>query len=129
MDNFIRMPAPVIFQPAAVGTTETTQLFAVKKGERVIHASFEWLISAAGSTDSTMELGDGSDTDGFVAATDTEQTAGDLTNGAGAYFATSGGKLYNVDDTVDIKYTNNGTPGATNPKVRVRITIAREMGR
>lgn len=117
--------ASAYYQPAAVGSTETKALLQVKKGERVLWVHLERLVLAAGSTTSTIEIGDGTDTDGFVAAIDTEAgAAGDMVAGAGALLANSGGKLYTVDDTIDAVYTIGATPGATNPSVRVVAAIA-----
>jgi hypothetical protein len=114
------------FQPAAVGSNETKALFTVKKGQRVIAASYRCEIAAAASTDTTMTLGDGTDTDGFIAAIDLEAaSAGGLGNGAGALLATDGGKLYTADDTVDVVYSGT-TYGATNPKFTFCITIVTE---
>lgn len=122
------------FQPAAVGTTETTAVFSVRAGERVLWASAKPLIAAAASTNCTMDLGDGDDTDGYIVGA-TSGTAGtfDLETatvgiaiaGAGALLANSGGKLYLADDTVDVVYTH-ATNGATNPKVRFRIAVVNE---
>lgn len=115
------------FQPAAVATDETKALFPIKKGERVLWASAQKLTLAAAATDTTITLGDGDDPDGFIAAIDTEDGAvGDLINGAGAYLATSGGKLYTADDTIDAVYDNGTTVGAVNPKVRFTVCVVRE---
>lgn len=116
------------FQPAAVGSTETKALFAVKEGWRVLSCSARVLQNSAATTDSTMTVGDGSDVDGFLVATtdlDLETSTG-IVNGAGAYLATSGGKLYAADDTVDVVYTAGTTPGATNPKVRFTLTFTKD---
>ncbi len=114
------------FQPAAVGSGETTALFAVDRGERVISASILSLIAAAGGSTSTFDVGDTADADGYIAAFDCETAAQTMTAGAGALLANSGGKLYTTDGTVDIVYTPGGGPGATNPKCRVRIAKIRE---
>ncbi len=121
------------FQPALVGTTETTALFNIKAGERVLWASAEIMINSAGTTNSTMDLGDGDDADGFVVGStsgagtfDLELgTVGVAYPGAGALLANSGGKLYLADDTVDVTYTH-ATNGATNPKARFRIAVIKE---
>ncbi len=114
------------FQPAAVGSNETLALFTVKAGERVLLASYRTEIAAASSTDTTMTLGDGVDPDGYIAAIDLETaTAGGLGNGAGALLASSGGKLYTTDDTVDVVYAGT-TYGATNPKITFTIGVIRD---
>ena len=117
------------FQPAAVGSDETKALFSVKKGERVLWASAMPEIAAAGSTDTTMTLGDGADTDGFITAIDLEaMTAGTPVahTAAGAFFNSSGGKIYTVDDTIDVVYAGT-TYGATNPKVTFMVAIVRDF--
>lgn len=115
------------FVPAAVGTGETTALFSVAAGERVLWCSVRKEVLAATTTDSTITIGDGDDADGYVAAIDTEAGAvGDLIDGGGAYLAESGGKLYTAEDTVDAVYAEGTTPGATAPQVNVLVAIARE---
>ena len=115
------------FQPAAIGTTETKALFAVKAGERCIGASLKILVgSQVGTATSTYKLGDGATVDGYMTAANTVQIAGVLVDGgAGAFFASSGGKLYTADDTIDLVYTF-ATPGNINPKCRVRVVLRRE---
>lgn len=114
------------FQPAAVGTGETKALFTIKAGYRVVWASGRAQIAAAASTDTTFTLGDGTDPDGLITAVDLEATAaGTLVDGEGAFLSNSGGKLYTVDDTVDVVYAGT-TFGATNPKMKFKIAIVRE---
>lgn len=114
------------YAPAAVGAGETAPLFAVKKGTRVWAAGMQCLTPAAAATDSTLALGDGTATAGFVAATDLEATAaGTIVPGAGTLFNQSGGKLYAVDDTVDALYAGT-TFGAVLPRYRVWIVVSRE---
>jgi hypothetical protein len=118
------------FSPAAVGSNETTPLFPVNKGERVVWASHNPFVNAAAATASTMTLGDGSDVDGFISTTDLDletSVVGTPIGGTGAYLANSGGKLYGADDTVDVVYTASGTPGAVVPRVLFVIIVAREQ--
>ena len=114
-----------VYQPAAVGVGETVALFEVPKGYRVKSASGVKLVLAAAGTDSTMELGDGSDTNGYVTTTNLDLetgSVGDLFDGTGAYFADAG-KLYTVKDTIDVVYTPNATPGAVLPRVEWRVVF------
>jgi hypothetical protein len=114
------------FQPTAVGSDQTKALFNIKKGERVLAASARASIAAASSTDTSMILGDGTDTNGYIEAIDLETTAaGTLVNGAGTLLAFSGGKLYTADDTVDVIYAGS-TYGATNPKYVFKIAVVQE---
>jgi hypothetical protein len=115
------------FQPAAVGAGETKELIAVKKGERVLWASYKVDIPAAASTDSTMILGDGTDTNGYIEAIDLETaTAGQVSTGTvGTLLPASGGKLYAADDTIDVIYAGSSF-GATNPKVTFCVAVVRD---
>lgn len=118
------------FQPAAVGTTETTAIYSVAKGTRVVSVSVKGITAAASSTNSTIQVGDGDDTDGFVKTTDydLENAVATIKPGTGAYVdSTQTGKLYESADTVDVVYTINSTPGATTPKVQVALVIIREF--
>lgn len=117
------------FQPAAVGTSETTAICSVAKGTRVLSASVKGITAAASSTTSTIQVGDGDDTDGFVKTTDydLENAVATIKPGTGAYVdSTQSGKLYESADTIDVVYTI-GTPGATTPKVQIALVIIREF--
>lgn len=117
------------FQPAAVNADETKAILNVKKGDRVIAVQCQKLILAASSTNSSFDIGDGDDPNGYVASLDPEAgSVGDLVDGAGALFGSNLGKLYTADDTVDIVYTDNTTPGATNPKIRWIIFVLHAGG-
>lgn len=116
------------FQPAAVGSDETKALFSIKKGERVLWASYRPEIAAASSTDTTMILGHGDDTNGLIEAIDLEaMTPGAIVQGAltATLLLTSGGVLFAADDTIDVVYAGS-TYGATNPKVTFCIAVIRE---
>jgi len=122
------------FQPADRTIAETTSLFDVAKGRRVLFASAQKLVKAAAGTTSTMMLGDGLDPDGYVTGTDggigdldlETGSAGDLVTGTGAYLDSSGGKLHTVHDTVDVVYTPGATPGATTPRVAFVVVVLPE---
>jgi len=122
------MSRTMLFTPAVVTTDETKALFNVHKGDRVLWASAIVQVAASVGQVGTMSLGDGTDVAGFIAAfTPTAASAGVGVpiNGAGALLATSGGKLYTVDDTVDVvfDYTSGGV---ILPRVRFIIAIVRE---
>lgn len=132
------------FQPAAVASDETTALFAVKKGERVMALWVQALIAADSSTNSTIEIGDGDNIDGFLDSADVNTVTGlsdpydpettvvgAIVDGNGEYLvghATSGwgtsGKLYVADGTVNAVYTHN-TQGATAPKIKWFAWVAK----
>ena len=115
----------VDFQPAAVGTSEAKGLIPVKKGDVVLNVHIRRLTLAAGSTTSTISVGDGGDVDRFVAVTDTESgSVDDVVGGVTAAFPYE----YTADDNIDADYIIGATPGATNPKVRVVAYIIRQSG-
>lgn len=94
---------PTSTEKTTVGPT-TFQLFPVKAGDRVL--SVECRIRELFDGGATMTVGDGDVNDGFMDAGDiTEGTAG-LYGGNAANQAKTG-KLYTVDDTVDLFYTGN----------------------
>lgn len=136
------------FQPADKGSTETKALFAVKAGERLVALWIQVMIAGeTGVATSTIEIGDGTDPDGYLdaanlpnitgltsgyASTDAATyPAGTIIDGNGQFIighTTSGygftGKLYTVDDTVDAVYTH-ATEGATNPKIKWFAWVAK----
>ena len=119
------------FQPAAVGSAETTTIYTAAKGQRVIAASMKLLTAAAASTSCTIEVGDAADTDGYVKGSDLDletATVASIVAGTGDYFGTTykAGKLYTASTAITAKYVI-GTPGATNPKVQISLVIVREF--
>lgn len=107
---------------------ETTALFNVKKGERVLWASAIPLVSTTAASVGTVALGDGTSTAGYLAAFTPTQAAnpvGTAVSTQGALLASSGGKLYTVDDTVDVlwDYTSGGS---AIPSVKFTIATVRE---
>lgn len=108
------------FQPAAVGTAETTALFSVRKGDVLLYAYMVRSILAAATTTSTISLGLTGSVAKYVAATDTESGAvGDIVAGVTANYP----EVFTADDTIDADYIIGATPGTTNPKVRFTIVI------
>jgi len=117
-----------LFTPAVVTTDETRALFNVHKGDRVLWASAIVQVAASVGQVGTMSLGDGDGVAGYIAAfTPTAASAGVGVPivGAGTFLAFSGGKLYTVDDTIDVvfDYTSGGV---INPRVRFTIALVRE---
>lgn len=110
----------------AVGVGETTPIFAVAKGERVLAAGCRITTAWAGGSTATITLGDTTDPDGLLPTADvTETTAGVYDSATGALLA-GNGKLYAADDTVDVVYTPGATPGATNGVVVFWIAVVSE---
>lgn len=119
----------VRFTPADRTQAETTALWQVEAGERVLFVSVKKLILGSASSTGTLDVGDGDDADGYAAGIALGSgTAGDLADGRGTYaqLEAAKGKLYNATDTVDAVYTPGATPGTVTPVVAVRLTLYRE---
>jgi hypothetical protein len=112
------------WQAAAVGSNEVQPLFQLKAGARVLAAWCRVIVAWAAATTPTFTLGDGASVTGYITdANANEELAGPY-DGTGAYLATPNqGKLYLVDDTVDVDYIAGATPGAVNGKVRFYILV------
>jgi len=118
----------IIFTVAAVALDETKSLLNLKKGDRLLAIHAEKQILAAAATDTTITVGDATDTDGLITAIDTESGAvGDLVNGTGAYMI-AGGKLYTADTVMTATYDNGTTPGAVAPRIKITALIAHATG-
>ena len=111
------------FQAAAVGGGETTPLFQLKAGARVIAAWARVITAWAGGSTPIATLGDGTGVTGLITDADMDERTAGLYNGTGAFLANAGGRFYLVDDAVDVVYTPGGTPGATNGKIRFGILV------
>lgn len=118
--------------PAVIGTDETTAIMSVKKGWAVTRVYARWIQSSeAGVATSTVTLGDEVDPDGYLTATNNANADRDIMGanvdrvaGDGAYLAASAGKIYDVDDTIDVVYANL-TEGAIKPIIEFTIVYAR----
>ncbi len=113
----------IIYQPGAVGVAETKDIISLKRGDRVKSVMIEKQVPAAGATTSTISVGILGNLTGFLGATDTEGTAGDLVDAAGGLLANSGGYLFTADGTIKADYVIGATPGATNPRVRIVVIV------
>ena len=114
------------FTPAAIGGNEARVLRYMEKGERLLWASAKIVTrSQAGVATSTFQLGDGDDDDDYIGAFNTDQAAGTIVAGAGAFLATSGGKLYTAQRQLPVTFYAN-TPGNVLPVVRIRVAITKE---
>ena len=105
------------FTVAARGTTETKALFSVSKGDTVLFSYLVHLIASSGFTDSTFDVGDGSDTDRYLDGIDCDGASGTFVTGTTATVPYT----YTADDTIDIIYTQGSTDGSVEPSVRVVI--------
>ncbi len=118
----------VTFQPAAVGTAETTALLTLLKGQRILSVQIIPLIAAAASTNTTISLGPTGTVAGLSPAYDTETAVvgTPIDGGSASLLTNSGGYLALADVLIKADYINGGTPGAVNPKCKFRITIQDE---
>jgi len=103
---------------------------SVEKGDVVSLASIQVLEAVAGVGTAVIDIGDGSDVDGFVdnaniAAAGTVSSGGALTDGT-----TSNTKVYGAAGNVVITVTtgSDGMANATAGKVKVRLNIHRING-
>lgn len=110
----------VEFQPAAVGTAETTPLLSVRKGDVLLYAYMVSSILAGAATTSTISLGLTGSLAKYVGATDTETGAvGDIVAGVTANYP----EVFTADGAIRADYVIGATPGTINPKVRFTIAI------
>lgn len=118
------------FTPAAVGTTQTANIFAVKKGDRIVAVALRKVVLSAGTTSTVLIATDaGAGSGALMAATPADGGAvGDVVNGAGAGLANSGGFLCTGDGNIIATYTIGATPGAVNPSVRINVEVIRNRG-
>jgi hypothetical protein len=118
--------AKLMYTVPAVASGSTDVLMSVPKGTRILSVSILVKVASAGTT-STIAIGDGTASGGFLAATDADATAaGTMVDGAGTMLANAGGRLYLVDDTIDATYVTGATPGATAPVWEIRIRYYKE---
>ena len=103
--------------PVDYTANETTAIIVVNPNE-VIHEVFvRTRVAFNGSgTAAICELGDGGDTDRFVADGNVDETTAGLymgLGGSGSTYLAFGRHLYTVADTIDVKFTAN-TAGTRN---------------
>ena len=102
-------PDATVVKGSALATTNVFELINVPAGAFVISVAHK-VITAEGGT-CTYEIGDGSDTDGYVVAATSGN--GNTTTNAQSFNATTTpgygvGKLYTAADTIDL-YLTSGT--------------------
>ena len=81
-----------------LAANDVVEVIKVPKGTLVLNVMYEVI---NGDATQTVNIGDGADVDGWVAAASVA-TAGATGLGAGA-LASAGGKFYSADDTIDIE--------------------------
>ena len=105
------------FTAAAVGSSETKELFSMEKGDTVLFVYTVSLATIAGGVDSTWDIGDGGDTDRYYDGVTTVGTVGAFVSGATATVPYT----YTAKDTIDVIYTQNSTDGSVAPGIRVVV--------
>ena len=93
-----------------IGSTDTFQVIGVPKGFVVISAGWEVITAESGAATSQMEMGDGGDTNRYVA------TATIAATGDAVPLATNIPYMYTADDTIDLL---SSVAAATNGKLRM----------
>lgn len=108
-------------QVSAVGTNQTFKLGPVKAGDRIQHAAIRRMTPSDAATDSTWQLA--LTTAGVLGSTaDTEGTVGSIAD-LGTVAAT-----ILADDVLELRYVQGATDGATAPKARVLVAVAKNQG-
>jgi hypothetical protein len=116
------------WSPAVATTSETTAVFSVRPGDRILWCSAMPMISASVGAVGTVSLGDGNGVASLIGVFTPTQAAsplGTLIGGAGAYLANSGGKLYTVADTIDVDFIYT-SGGVIKPVIKFHIAVTRE---
>jgi len=84
-----------------LAANDVVEVIKVPKGTLVLNVMYEVI---NGDATQTVNIGDGADVDGWVAAASVA-TAGSVGHGGGAF---AGGKFYSADDTIDIECPTAG---------------------
>lgn len=112
-----------IWQPAAVGSDETTTIFKLKKGQRLLSATARVDGPADASSTMTVSLGISGTVQGFIANFDPETAT--MVDGQGTLLANAGGYLATADIDVIVTYDQT-TYAGTNVKVMFTWVIRDE---
>lgn len=96
------------------------QVLPVIKGVHVLNVSTKVVTPNNAGTSSAIDVGDGTDPNGFDNAVDMKATAATLSIGVGGTdaYITTGGKLYTATDTIDLVFAVTGTNTAGEVEVR-----------
>jgi hypothetical protein len=104
-----RQRTKTAYVPANYNANEIVTVIAVGVGDLVTGA-FGQVRTAYDGTTPLIEVGDGSDRNGYVTSTNADVGNTGLKVGTGAYLASApGAQLYTAADTVDINYTIGAT--------------------
>ena len=109
------------YTPAAVGSGETTTIFPLKKGTRVLSIAIKKLVLNDGTTPTVQLQMSGGNAAGLLAATNTFGGAvGDVIDGNAADFNRTG-YLCTSDQNLQAQYVVGGGAGTIAPTVRVAM--------
>jgi len=106
----------------AVGTNQVFPICRVKKGDLVVATALRRTIPADGSTDSTWQFA--LTTAGLLlgATIDTEGTLNDVVGSSVSNFRVT------ADDTLELRYVQGTTDGATAPQARANAVVLKNKG-
>lgn len=105
---------------SAAANGDVFQVLNVGTGTCVLNVFTEIVTANDAATASTVDIGDGSDANGYDNGVSMKAAAGTLSKGVGGtdQYVTDGGKLYTGADTIDLTFTVTGTNAVGSVKVR-----------
>ena len=114
------------YTPASYTADETATVLLVNAGDMGfgICITRTRVVFNGGGTDAIIIVGDGDDTDGYLANGNMDETTVGLYRGAGAYWGTAP-KLYTVTDTIDIGFTANTSGTRTTGAIDLAVAVSR----
>ena len=105
---------------SAALTADVYQVLPVVAGVQVLNVSTKVVTPNNAATTSVVDVGDGTDPNGFDNQVDMKAAAGTLSIGLGGTdaYITTVGKMYAANDTIDLVFTVTGTNTAGSVEVR-----------
>lgn len=109
-----------VVDTSAASNADVYQVLPVIKGVHVLNVSTKVITPNNAGTASAVDVGDGTDPNGFDNQVDMKATAGTLSMGLGGTdaYITTGGKMYTEADTIDLVFAVTGTNTAGSVEVR-----------
>lgn len=118
LNKFFVMTNTVDISAATNG--DVFQVLPVGTGSVVLNVCTKIITANDAATTSTVDIGDGSDPNGYDDDVSMKATAGTFTKGMGSstdQYVTDVGKLYTGADTIDLTFTVTGTNSVGSVKV------------
>lgn len=114
---------------AALVINDVIQMVAVPAGARVLGVSIKTPDLDTHQTPTiALDVGDGDDTDRFIAASIIGQAGGQVNNMAATYGNADGyAKQYSADDTIDIKVLTAPATGATTGTIELVALVCNDV--